>query len=63
MKKININQWKMDLKGINIDQLISTGILEENIKISKISTFLNNKYSSYRRDSNSKGFITSIMLK
>ena len=61
-EKLNSKQWKFDLKGINIEQLISTGVCSENIEVSKTSTFLDNKYPSYRRDGYSKGFVTSIMI-
>lgn len=61
-EKISEDQWKFDLIGVNIKQMLSLGILEENIENSKISTFLNKNYPSYRRDGKTKGFETSIIL-
>jgi len=63
LEKVDYEHWKFDLVGVNIKQLLDMGILNKNIKNSKISTYLNKKYPSFRRDGNSKGFITSIMLK
>lgn len=62
-KKISEDQWKMDLKGIASCQLKTLGIPNENITVSRISTFKNKKYPSYRRDGKSGGFVTSVMLK
>ena len=62
-EKVSDSQWKMDLKGINVHQLVSVGVLLENIKVSQISTFKNKKYPSFRRDGRSKGFVTSVVLK
>ncbi|WKZ25929.1 MAG: peptidoglycan editing factor PgeF [bacterium] len=62
-EKISEDQWKFDLVGVNIKQMLSLGILEENIENSKISTYLNKNYPSYRRDGITKGFETKIMLK
>lgn len=56
-------QWKMDLKGICVYQLVSSGVLVDNISLSKVSTFENKRYPSYRRDGKTEGFITSVMLK
>lgn len=63
LESISNNQWKFDLVGVNIKQLLSLGVLGENIKISKISSFLNKKYPSFRRDGTSKRFITKMVLK
>ena len=63
LEKIDSEHWKFDLVGVNIKQLLDMGILNKNIKNSKISTFLNKKYPSFRRDGKSEGFVTSIMLK
>lgn len=62
-KKISTNQWKFDLVGVNIKQMLSMGISKKNIENSKISTFLDKNYPSYRRDGKSSGFTTEIMLK
>ncbi len=61
-EKIGEDQWMFDLVGVNIKQLLSAGIQNENIKNSNISTFNDKNYSSYRRDRKSSGFETSIML-
>lgn len=63
IEKVSDDHWKFDLVGVNIKQMLNIGILEENIKISKISTYLNKNYPSFRRDGKSNGFVTEIMLK
>ncbi len=63
LEKVDIDRWKFDLAGVNIKQLSSLGILSKNIKNSKISTFRNKKYPSFRHNGITKGFVTSIMLK
>jgi YfiH family protein len=62
-ENVGDNQWKFDLVGVNIKQLLSLGILEENIENSNISTFNDKNYPSYRRDGKSVGFKTSMVLK
>lgn len=62
-EKISIDQWRFDLVGVNIKQMLSMGILEKNIKNTNISTYLDPNYPSYRRDGKVKGFKTKIMLK
>lgn len=62
LEKVSEDQWKFDLVGVNIKQILSVGVLEENIENTKISTFLNKNYASFRRDGKPNGFITSIML-
>lgn len=61
-EKVGDDQWKFDLVGVNIKQLLSLGIVKENIENSNISTFKDKNYPSYRRDGKSVGFKTSIML-
>lgn len=63
LEKVDDEHWKFDLVGVNIKQILDMGVLIENIQNSKISTFLNKKYPSFRRDAKSEGFETSIMLK
>jgi len=63
LEKVDNEHWKFDLVGVNIKQTQDVGILLKNIKNSKISTFNNKKYPSFRRDAKSEGFETSIMLK
>jgi len=63
LELVSDNQWKLDLVGVNIKQLLSAGVLETNIENSKISTFKNKNYPSFRRDRKSVGFETSIMIK
>jgi len=41
----------LDLQGMNIDQLLSLGVLENNIEISETCTCCDEDYFSYRRDS------------
>lgn len=62
-EKVADNQQEMDLSGICIDQILEAGGLKENITVSKISTFKNKKYSSFRRDKTNKRFVTSVVLK
>lgn len=61
-EKVGEDQWKFSLVGINVKQMLSLGLLNENIEDSKISTFLDKTYPSFRRDGKSEGFVTSIML-
>jgi YfiH family protein len=63
LELVSDNQWKFDLVGVNIKQLLDVGIQRKNIKNSKISTFNNKKYPSFRRDGKSERFVTKIMLK
>lgn len=49
LKKVTIQEWKLDLAGINIKQLREMGIEKDNIEISKISTFRSKDFYSYRR--------------
>jgi len=60
LELVSENQWKFDLVGVNIKQLLDLGIPSNNIVKSKISTFNNKKYPSFRRDGKTKGFITSV---
>lgn len=62
-EKVSDNQWKMDLKGICVDQILKMGVLKSDITLSKVSTFNNLKYPSFRRDGKTKGFITEVVLK
>lgn len=62
LEKVGEDQWKFDLVGVNIKQMLSVGILKENIENSNISTFKDKNYPSYRRDGKSVGFKTSMML-
>lgn len=61
-EKVDNDLWRMDLRGINTAQLLDMGIPIGNIKASKISTFKNLNYPSFRRDGKSKGFITKIQV-
>jgi YfiH family protein len=53
----------LDLQTLNFDQLISVGVDEENINISKICTCCNKDYFSYRRDGVTGRFAGIIVLK
>lgn len=61
-EKVDDSQWKFDLVGVNIKQIISLGVLDKNIINSNISTYLNKNYPSYRRDGKSEGFETKVVL-
>lgn len=62
LEKVSEDQWKFDLIGVSIKQILDMGIPKKNIYPSNISTYLNKNYPSYRRDGNKNGFITSIMF-
>lgn len=49
LKKVTIQEWKLDLAGINTKQLREVGIEKDNVEISKISTFKSKNFYSYRR--------------
>ena len=53
----------LDLPLLNQNQLLSAGILKENMKISNICTHCNSNYFSYRREQKTGRFAGVIMLK
>jgi len=56
------NSFYLDLQTLNKDQLTKVGVLEENIKISKICTSCDKNYFSYRRDGKTGRFAGVIKL-
>lgn len=62
LEKVSTHQWTLDLVGVNIKQMLVSGILNENIDNSKISTYLDKSYPSFRRDGKTNGFITGVIL-
>lgn len=58
-----VNHRNIDLQGINKKQLLSEGVLEDNITISPICTQCSNQpYFSYRKDKNCGRFAGIIMM-
>ena len=54
----------MDNKGLNVQMLINSGVLKENIHVDKNDTFQNNEaFFSYRRDHHCGRHMSYIMLK
>ncbi len=59
----NIGKRKIDLWEANREQLISAGVLDRNIEVSKICTFCNtDTYFSYRAEGITGRFGTGIMI-
>lgn len=59
-----VENRNIDLQGINKKQLLATGVLEENITVSKICTKCSNEpYFSYRKDKNCGRFAGLIMMR
>jgi copper oxidase (laccase) domain-containing protein len=56
------NSFFLDLQTLNYDQLISAGILKENIDISQTCTCCDKNYFSYRRDGKTGRFAGVIKL-
>ncbi|MDA0986826.1 MAG: peptidoglycan editing factor PgeF [Bacteroidetes bacterium] len=61
--KINSKSEKrfLDLKKVNRDQLIKSGLLLKNIEISKYCTICNKKFHSYRRDAKNSGRMMALI--
>lgn len=55
-------QWRLNLKGVNVHQLISVGINEDRIETSAISTFKSKNFYSRRRG-DALEFITGGMIR
>lgn len=57
------NQFFLDLKGVNLEQILSTGVRKENIIDSGICSSCKNAYFfSYRQEGNSVGRTISIIM-
>ena len=57
------DRWYLDLHSMNFDQLLSVGVLENNIDISKICTCCDKDYFSYRREGVTGRFAGIMKLK
>lgn len=57
------NQWLLDLNGLNIKQLMDSGVNTNNIEVSGISTYSSSEFFSFRRNESMGHFITGVMLK
>ncbi len=47
--------YRIDLKELNFHQLVSAGVLKENIEVSSDCTYRDERFFSYRRDGAGKG--------
>ncbi len=63
--KTSGNQYMLDLKSVNRQQLLDNGLEEMNIEVSSVCTACDNeRFFSYRKDGGCTGrFISAIMLK
>lgn len=56
------NSWYVDIGAEAREQLLSIGIVKENIEDSKLETFNDKKFYSYRRDKNKSGRIFTVAM-
>ncbi len=63
LKRIQSNNYLLDLWGLNKHQLIEAGVKKENIETSGISTYNSDSFFSHRRKDPEGHFITGVMLK
>lgn len=64
IKKISDGKFLLNLKNEVFNQLITKGVIPQNIEISDICTISDNRFHSYRRDNESSGRMGAyIMMK
>jgi len=61
--EIREEKYYLDLQQLNLYQLLESGIVQENIDISKICSCCDNSYFSYRREQKTGRFAGVVMLK
>ncbi len=57
------DRYYLDLKSMILDQLLSSGVKDDNIVVSDVCTSCDKNYFSYRRDGKTGRFCGIIMLK